>query len=68
MVGPSSWAALEITSAEPGFPLLKSGGAMVRCTDMTDDEKERAASIHALVTEVGLVFLMVSDKPVLCTM
>ncbi len=53
MVGPSSWAALEITSAEPGCPPTKGGSSVNRKTAMTDDEVEAAETTNLLVMEVS---------------
>ncbi len=53
MVGPSSWAALEITSAEPGLPAMKNGSVVPRETEMTEEEEASAAAIHEAVVKAS---------------
>ncbi len=55
MVGPSSWAALEVTSAEPGLPPLNNGSAVMRQTSVTPEEAERANKIDDVVIEVFFI-------------
>ncbi len=53
LVGPASWAALEITSAEPGHTGRQDGSSIARTTEMTEQEREQARLMHDAVGKVS---------------
>ncbi len=61
MVGACSWAALEITSSEPGLPPRNNGSIVDRVTPISVDEAELATRTNESILAVN-IFVMICEN------